>query len=469
MVLDKNNNFVIFIGLLLAMVAGAIAAASIKFAILIPIAAVAALLFFLFVSDKLKLYHYILVLVPSILLSPPISLGFGPAIRLDDLWIVLGISVLITKIALKQMRFKIHFTKPVKFYAAFVFLIVISILISSFREPYFYANSDWFEVVKNVKLLAIFILALNLRLEEKELKIFINAIVTSLFIASVFGISQYLNLFNVNAWLSPYFTYETQTHSLLVNDRIISTFGNPNVFAGMLLLGIAISLTRYLNEFKFRHMLPLIIFYVSLFLTQSRTTLIAVVVLTVMIIFLSLLWNKKKFKTATYTVLFSIVPLISLNFAPEKFFYRISFLQDLSTDNSFQARTMVWRSVFEDRLRDNMIFGTGPVKKLHYYFDNEWLMIITTYGIVGLALFLLVFTSIFMSLRITKRHSNKKIAQYGIALQALLISYAVYMSTLAVFQQLQMMPIIILVLGVVLSFNNKTEDSFKKTKEHTVR
>src|SRR5690625_3525228 len=68
---------------------------------------VAGFLFILFFTGKLNLYHYVSILIPSIVLSPFIQTPPGlPMVKLEDIWLLFGLVLLVTKII---------FTKDLKF------------------------------------------------------------------------------------------------------------------------------------------------------------------------------------------------------------------------------------------------------------------------------------------------------------------------------------------------------------------
>lgn len=418
---------------------------------------VAIFLFYLFLTRRLNLYHYVSIMIPSIILSPFIQTPAGlPAIKLEDLWLLFGLILLILKIVFNK-GVKIEFPSFAKFFLVFMFWIAVTIFLSSYREPHLYSNRDWLEIYKNVKLLAIMLIAVNVKSDEGKTKKVVNTLLVSLLIASVFGILQFFNLFNINSWLTPYFIFESNVSSLENQGRVVSTFGNPNIFAGALLLGIAFSLSELLGNFKIKNLAYFVIFLVALTMSQSRTVIVVAAVMGVYMLISILIKSKNKIKSFTMILLVPIISGIGLIFAPERFFYRMSFLGDISSDGSFQARLYRGSIIFENRTKDHIFFGTGPVSTVHIEYDNEWLALLTQYGIVGVILFVIFFMLIFRSLgKINSKDTN----YYVVATKGLILGYAMYMITLPVFLQLQLMPIIILMLGIVL---NKSA-AIKKTK-----
>lgn len=406
-------------------------------------------LFFLFISGKLHLIHFVGVLIPSIILSPSIPLPGLPSIRIDDIWLAFGTIVLIV-LASKSKKISIVFPLYAKLYLLFIAWIAITIYISSNQEPYFYSNRDWLEVYKNIKLLVILLIGSNVKINKNRMKSLVKVLLLSLLVTSMFGFMQFFNLFNVNSWLTPYFVYKSKVYGLESLNRVVGTFGNPNVLASALLIGIAFSFSSFLSSFKVRYLLLLTIFFSALTTTMSRTAIVSGALLLIIIFFTVMSKTKKKLSTLFVVSFVPIAILLALKFAPSKFFYRMSFLNDLSSDNSSQVRISNWATIFQARTKDHIIAGTGPVSKLQITFDNEWLMLLTQYGMIGVVLFVLLFTVIYFKLG---KMSSIDGGYTNIAMRGLIIVYAISMITMPIFQQLQLMPIVILLIGLALNKN----------------
>ena len=195
----------------------------------------------------------------------------------------------------------------------------------------------------------------------------------------------------------------------------------------------------------------MMIFFVAVIMTVSRTAIISGALLILIMSALTIVKTKKKVSTFLMLSFIPITILVGLQFATDKFYYRLNSLGNISTDTSFQARLINWQNIFISRLKDNLLTGTGPVSKLRITFDNEWLMLLTLYGIIGTAIFIITFTTIYINL--SKMKSNT-VYYYNIALKGLLIILAISMFTMPVFQQLQLMPIVILFIGLILNKSN---------------
>lgn len=405
---------------------------------------------------KFNWYLYLALMVPIIAFSPPINLGVGPDIRLDDLWLLFGGLAFVTLYLRKKNTLSLSFTKPAVIFFSFICWIGITIVMSIIREPNLYSHSDWLDIYKNLKLLLIFILATSINLDKQQLNNLLKIIGSVIFISALFGIAQYFNIFNINSWVVKYYVNDSQLRNFEIHRRVVSFFRNSNVFAGILFIGIALSFAKLLVKPKLIRFIELIVYFAAMFLTMSRTGLLGVAILVATIFILSLIKYTKKRNIALFGLASLAIPLAVLPFAPDMFFYRISRLGNILNDNSFKARLAGWEEIYVERTSNNIITGTGPVGKLHFYYDNEWLQILTNFGIIGVILVISLFTIIYLNIgRVGK--NNQEYLWVSIAAQGLIITYAFYMITLAVFQQLQMMPLIILFLGVVMALNSKNK------------
>ena len=405
------------------------------------------LLLFLFITNKLKFIHYITIMIPSVVLSPFMQFPGLPAIKLEDMWLAFGGILLAIKIA-KEKNLKFICPSYAKTFSVFIVWIAFTIFLSSYREPHLYSNRDWMEIIKNVKLLIILLLAVNVKLEGNKQKKIVNTMIITMLVASAFGFMQYFNFLNVNSWLTPHYIFEAKIRDLENQNRVVSTFGNPNTYAGALLIGIAFSFCEFLKSYKIKYALCLMVFFVALMTSLSRTALVVSLIMISIMSFMIFWKTRHKIKMLFYFSFIPLIFLIGLQFAPDRFFYRMSFLDDVSQDTSFQARLGIWRLIFETRTKINLLTGTGPVKQIHFEFDNEWLMLLTYYGTIGIAIFLTIFVGVYLKLGEMKNNNNNF---YNLAAKALMSAFAVYMITMPAFQQLQLMPMITLMLGIVLN------------------
>ena len=84
--------------------------------------------------------------------------------------------------------------------------------------------------------------------------------------------------------------------------------------------------------------------------------------------------------------------------------------------------------------------------------DNEWLLLLRRYGLIGVIIFILWFAYFYFGLsKICRSSSSAEVRALAISLQATLLAYAVYMIPVAVYHSLQLMPILLIFLGLAYS------------------
>lgn len=221
------------------------------------------------------------------------------------------------------------------------------------------------------------------------------------------------------------FQYFTHTNFRFESYKIIGTFKNPNIYASFVALGLPISLYIFLFKFntpKLKFLIVLLLGVLSiicLFLSSSRTTLIAVIIVSFFLISHKILQENlilSKYKRLFYSSAFIIFLL----------FVYFLWLQDT---HSVSGRFLIWKISFFDIFlkhpingigygnlyiqygnyqSDYFLSGRGTTKEMllagmtNYPF-NEFLKILVENGIIGIVLFaLIVIMFIKSSLFITK-------------------------------------------------------------------
>lgn len=426
----------------------------------------AGIIFLGFLSGRLNLIDYTKILIPIIVLSPIVKIpGLFADLRLDDIWLAFGFLILLIKIAVNKLDFKIIIPTYAKVFVVFIFWISVTIFISSYREPHLYSTRDWTEVYKTLKLLIYLLIAVNLKLDFNKQKNMMNTLLISILISAVFGILQYFNVADINSWLTKYYIFETKVYNLETQRRVVGTFGNPNIFGTALILGIALCLSNLFSGFKKRYIIALFILFLAQIMSLSRTSLILAIILIVFLSFKIITKTKRKAVTLLYMGLIPVIAVLGLQFAPGLFFRRLSRVANISTDTSFQGRINMWENIWHSRTNVNLLTGTGPTSNIRITFDNEWLELLTHYGLIGLTLFILMFLIMY---RVLAKMDSNKVNFYNLSAQSLLIILAASMWMFTVFNILQLMPVIIILLGISLNENIRRESNKKHVhKVHT--
>lgn len=462
-----NNIFISISIILLGVTIGILSAISPIIALYIAI--FVAFLFILFLiffkNSHLSSKRAIIPLLIASILLPPIRIPGGiPALRVEliiiiSAWVFIIFGHFATGQELKIIRFPI-----LKWFLFFGIAILFSISYGVLIKGFPLLGRDFWEFGKLLEYFLIFTFVANLDLSEVDIKHYYIFILVLFLVSAFFGFAQYFDFFNINTNISPYYA-PTQMRGLLAHQRITGTTGNPNEFGIMMVFGVSIALAGILVLKKKRKKIfswaCFLFFILSIILTLSRSALIS---LSVVIIFLVLYKYLFMFGMKRWVkMLIIILPIliisfiIILNIAPEKFFFRIGGLSDIWSTTSLQARIRVWGDIFEI-WKGSPIFGWGPMKvtMTTIHVDNEWLLLLTRYGIFGVTIFLLWFMKFYSGLmKIAKKTSFEEVKLFSIALQAILLACAVFMIPAGVYHSLQLMPILMILLGLVYSQKKK--------------
>lgn len=399
------------------------------------------------------------LLVVSILL-PPIRLPIGiPSIRMELIIILVAWSLLLLGHFAIGRSIKFHQNSVYKWFALFGLAILLSISYVTIFKGYVIIGRDFWEFPKLFGYFLIFALVANLNISPNDIRHYYK-IALIVFLCSAFiGIAQYLNLGNINATISPYYA-PTQIKGLMLQGRVTGTTGNPNEFGAMMTLASSVAFSGVLFfEKKTMRLFSFSCFFVfvlSIVLTLSRSAIIALIIA---ICFLTLfkyplmLGIKKGIKKLLIVIpIVMVTILIIIKIAPEKFFFRISQLGNIWNATSWQARIVGWKINY-DLWKLSPLFGWGPGKMtMTTIVDSEWLLLLRRYGLIGVIIFILWFVNYYFGLsKIYRASSSTEVVALAVALQATLLAYAVYMIPAAVYHSLQLMPILLIFLGLAYS------------------
>ena len=133
-------------------------------------------------------------------------------------------------------------------------------------------------------------------------------------------------------------------------------------------------------------------------------------------------------------VILILIVLLVFWLAPEKFFIRMASGLTIGGDESWQLRMGRWDEALS-LWRQSPVFGWGPGKRtMSTIVDNEWLLLLRRYGVLGVTVFILWFGGMFAalvrlarSLNMRRDNEDRYLKVLTIAMQAVLVSYAIYM------------------------------------------
>lgn len=287
----------------------------------------------------------------------------------------------------------------------FAGVIIFSILLNHKHN----SINDLFEVYDIIKYVIIFLVF-------KEIynpKVKTWAIDISFILLLIINLFHYHNIFGFNEYVMPYYCGEKSVHLLTfgynslgepATKRMLGLIGNPNNNAILFM----IFLIHYLPK-KGWSTKEMLFFYASVIAVsacQSRTGIIAFSALFI-VNFIIIKWKWWKIGIHTFFVAFLLLLFFNLEAFSE--YLHLDFLtrkkqnkdyiMSLFNDEAFQGNSWQKRlEIWEDLLIESThkpILGHGPRKNHFYasrlYSENEYVLIIWRYGIIGLLFYLCIY------------------------------------------------------------------------------
>jgi len=416
-----------------------------------------ALVYIFFKNGRLSLRGVIIPLLLVAVLSPSIRLpGAIPAVRLELVIIIVAWALLLLGHLSSGKPVRLRWNPTNKWFLLFGICILASIAYATFVMGYYTTARDFWEFGKLIEYFLIFALVASLNIPPEHMpKYYIISLIIFL-CSAAFGFAQHFNLFDINSWLSPYYA-PTQMAGLVRAGRIVGTTANPNEFGALMVLAASLALTGALwlkgRGVKLLSWAALGVFSLAIVLTLSRSALLSLLVAAAFILLFKYLTHFGFGRTIGMLLL--VVPLLLIlglvlsQLAPGNFSLRVGSALHLTTDASWQARLAKWGNQV-DIWKQSPVLGWGPGKAtMNTIVDNEWLLLLRRYGVVGVAVFILWFAGVYRMLSRIGKGTQKRYTQtFCVGLQATLIAYAIYMIPLGVYHSLQLMPILLIFLGL---------------------
>ena len=357
-----------------------------------------------------------------------------------------------------------------------VFLLILaSNVISNLYAVLFldisFGIRDVMEWVTIAKYYLVITLALSLDLQEYEFKILQTVFLVGFGIILLLAWGQYLNIANVNAWLTPFFAQAHLDNLVNANPpRILGTFDNPNVMgiASVIMMILFVTWFYFRSSERIKTVLLLIVITLSIkmiFMTISRTALLATATV---LVFLSL-WAMFKFhfkKEILFKVgvLFILTMLIFFT-SPRGFVMRINEAVNFDKSTSAQGHILRAGDAME-YIKQSPILGWGTAKnEMTTLVDNEYVLVTRRYGVVGLAFYLWFFLRPAKAALQKAKTLNIYRSSIGIQEQKILLALAylavtialfVYNITAGTFYNLQLMTLVALFMGIIYRIEGET-------------
>jgi len=347
-------------------------------------------------TSTIKIFNYqlydkilLLLLISSTFLFPKIIIDpLFPAFRIED---ILLIPITIRLIQLKPtINFHI---KLIALFGIYIFMvIIINGRIGCIR--------DYFEICKLLKLV-ILILFLSLpQYVEYAKKLFLPIFIVLI----VFNVFQYFNLFDFNTTIEKLYSPEHHLKYFGLNSdftvstkRLLGTMGNPNT-NGILFLFFIVQFLPLKNDDSFwKYLLYLSAVFICIH-TQSRT---AFIILSLIFIAHSILEYTLVKKHKMLFITFLVI--LFADFYSDNLLYlgslrgtKVKIADDMeltTTNHSLQTRFEIWKHLY-GMIQQKPLLGHAPYKEYfyenHLYSENEYILMVWRYGIIGLAFFVVM-------------------------------------------------------------------------------
>ncbi len=358
----------------------------------------------------------ILVLLDAFLIPDIRISSQWPAFQLTDF--LLPIIGIVVYPSLPQVRKEWWFI----WIALFAGYMLLPILINGRIKQW----NDYFELYRVMKLGVIFLLFRVI--QPKQLH---PLIVGSFMVLLLINVLHLFNVFNVNELLT--YTYGDSIHFQLFGKdslgnpavkRMLGTMGNPNTNALLFLF-----FTVYFLPIEKKREQWVLCFTAlfMVFLCQSRTSLIAVIMVLGAMLFLT---KKDGVKPAIWKVVSSIGLYVLATMIATSFFQYTSYSNSLMDGSALYSTSLRsrWESwgILWDMIKTKPLFGYGPYKSYftahQLYSENEYLLMWWRYGIFGLLFYLGLFLLPFWELFRRKFDTNagKAMVMIGVMLIAAL-------------------------------------------------
>lgn len=389
-----------------------------------------------------RLYNNIIIfLFVAILIAPAPGILFGGlSMRLIDL-VILFLSLLFLFVILlknKERSFKdwtITFLKDkiILFIVLSSVSVVISTIVGTMLFPEYTGIFDIYELYRYAFYFSLYILVAYFLTDiEKFFKVSMITVIG----IQLFGIFQFLNIFNINHNFGLLYTKSERHHMMIeAQHRIGSTLANPNVYGSFLIIGLCFLLALlYLKKEKdtmlkwlIYILIPLTIF--SVFLTTSRTTVIITLGLLVYSFLFHAIVRFTSIKDVLLKTAYPVIAYLCVSFilVPQIPYLNSAFSsisdtlhaaleessadtdedpmdekpidqkkkssvvkESLETVDSFKNRYYYW-DVNMVIFKQSPIVGAGPMKDGLSFADNAYIYILARYGAIGFLLYVLFF------------------------------------------------------------------------------
>ncbi len=389
-------------------------------------------------------------------LTPALRFGSLPGLRVEQgvllvWWAAAGIGWLL------QQKPKVRIPFQAVMLAGFGLIVLLSMFFG-YRAGVPLVLADVYEMGRMGIYALVLVMGSTLMSTQQDKDAALSVLSFCLMIGAFIALSQHGDPLGINAAYLPY-TAPTQYEALMRGypwPRVVGMTTNPNRYAYLAGIGAVLGAMLFVEKKRGWYLLSAGLCFATLWLTRSRTGLIFWLVLAALVwVFFLYAYAKEKKAAMIYigggALLGGLLLLggvfLLLRWLPQDMTWRFWELFDLGASRSWQLRLTAWRQLLSG-LNDQLIFGIGPSKgvELGIFVDNEWLLLIKRYGLVGLFSFMAVFS--LPALQSRPRHPRSTAV---LLYRALLIATGVFMMATTPFHSYQIMSVVMMLIAAGLS------------------
>jgi len=377
-------------------------------------------------------------------LTPTLKFGNLIGVRLEEIYILILSTLLITDLFFKKSHF-LHLTSSHYFFFPFFILVPLSSLVGFIYEVPA-SLGDLNQYSRFYKYFFIYSCTVNACFSLPGAFYYILNDFFSLSIFSCFiGLQQYFDLFGLNSFYIP-FVAPSQQESLFRGNRIIGMIGNPNDYGFLLSLSFIVTTFLYIHFGGKKYFFGLLLQAYVLILSMSRTALLSMAIGVLFVVLGPLLSirtsasqvaSRRAIKLSA--TLFGLLIIFISYPGTRALLWRFEMVFTQSQSESLVARYDSWEYNI-DLFQRSPLVGVGPIKRGGIVAgDSDWLLTMRSYGIVGVFAFVGIMLAPIISSKGPKRHLN----------YAIFVATSINMITSNVFHSLTLMPLLLIILGTI--------------------
>ena len=409
------------------------------------------------------------ILVFSAFVLPRILLpGDLPSIRPEELLIFGFLPIL----AIADSPW--HISRQCRLFIRFLLLLGVSIVISTACSviagvPFSYKNI--FDVIKVIKYLLIILFSgAMISFSKISLRRIVDVYYVAAFALIVVTLVQYLSWpTGLGAALARVYAVPAQfMNSYLRDHRMVATAVDPNMGAQVLFLMFTLMLALTVNGVRRKlSTIAALGLLVSIILTQSRTGLVMVGVVAIVLAIRSVrlkrawLWIRPRYIVFALTVLVAGGIVVSSGFSPYlRSLGHIFRSGNILIDRDMSLRvTYYWPRVIDQWLQSPLV-GWGPAEqtKVSLLADNEYLFTLLHFGLLGLGLLLFFYAASFhLAQRVARYATDRYCLSFGQSISWAIPAILVGNLTHTMFFDIQSAEIFFLNIGLLIGIDRVRE------------